>query len=84
MVQWGAHEVMGPYKKEFRILPRKTMHIRVGDPIDLSDLAGGPVDAVTLALAGDRLMDAITAMLAEVRQQEPPATRMVFRRDPTQ
>jgi hypothetical protein len=60
------------------------MHIRVGDPIDLSDLTGRPVDSATLALAGDRLMDAITAMLAELRQQEPPATRMVFRRDPTQ
>jgi 1-acyl-sn-glycerol-3-phosphate acyltransferase len=84
MVQWGAHEVMGPYKKEFRILPRKTMHIRFGDPIDLSDLQGRQVDAATLALAGDRLMDAITAMLAEVRGEEPPSARMVFRREPTQ
>jgi 1-acyl-sn-glycerol-3-phosphate acyltransferase len=84
MVQWGAHEVMGPYRKEFRILPRKTMHIRFGDPLDLSDLRDRPVDAATLALAGDRLMDAITAMLAELRQEEPPATRMVFRREPTE
>ena len=42
------------------------------------------MDAATLALAGDRLMDAITAMLAEIRQQEPPATRMVYRREPTE
>jgi hypothetical protein len=60
------------------------MHIRFGDPIDLSDLQGRQVDAATLALAGDRLMDAITAMLAEVRGEEPPSTRMVFRREPTQ
>lgn len=84
MVQWGAHEVMGPYKKELRLLPRKTMHIRFGDPLDLSDLQGHPIDAATLAVASDRLMDAITAMLAELRQQEPPSTRMVFRREPTE
>ena len=81
LVQWGAHEVMGPYRKEFRILPRKTMHVRVGLPVDLSDLAGSAVDGRTLAVATDRLMDALTAMLAEVRGEIPPATRMVFRRE---
>lgn len=81
MLQWGSHEVMGPYRKEFRILPRKTMRIRFGDPIDLSDLEGRELDAATLAAASDRLMDAITAMEAEVRGEDPPATRMVFRRD---
>jgi 1-acyl-sn-glycerol-3-phosphate acyltransferase len=84
MVQWGAHEVMGPYRKELKLLPRKTMRIRFGAPLDLSDLQGRPVDAATLAVASDRLMDAITAMLAEIRQQEPPATRMVYRREPTE
>lgn len=83
MVQWGAHEVMGPYRKELRLLPRKTMHIRVGDAIDLSDLADAPLNSRTLAIAGDRLMDAITAMLAEIRQETPPSTRMVFRRGAT-
>jgi 1-acyl-sn-glycerol-3-phosphate acyltransferase len=81
MVQWGTHFVMGPYKKELRILPRKTIRIRVGDPIDLSDLDHASPDAATLTRGGDRLMDAITAMLADIRQEEPPATRMVFRRD---
>jgi 1-acyl-sn-glycerol-3-phosphate acyltransferase len=81
MVQWGSHEVMGPYKKELHLFPRKTMHIRVGDPVDLSDLGSGIPDAKALAEASDRLMDAITALLAEVRQETPPATRMVFRRD---
>ena len=84
MLQWGSHEVMGPYRKEFRILPRKTMHIRVGDPIDLSDLSvpgSAAPDADALARASDRLMDAITAMEAVIRREEPPATRMVFRRD---
>jgi 1-acyl-sn-glycerol-3-phosphate acyltransferase len=80
MAQWGSHEVMGPYKKEFRIFPRKTMRIVVGEPLDLSDLAGRPIDRVTLALGGERLMDAITGLLASLRQEPPPSTRMVFRR----
>lgn len=80
MAQWGAQEVMGPYRKEFRILPRKTMHILVGEAIDLSDLVGGPVDARTLAIGTDRLMGAITGLLASLRQEIPPAERMAFKR----
>lgn len=83
MAQWGPQEIMAPYVKEFRILPRKTMHVRVGEPVDLTDLLDRPVDAVTMREAGDRLMDAITTLLAEIRQEEPPSTRMVFRRDST-
>jgi 1-acyl-sn-glycerol-3-phosphate acyltransferase len=82
MAQWGAQDVMRPYAKELRLFPRRTMHIRVGDPIDLSDLRDRPIDAETLALGGERLMDAITALLADIRQETPPSTRMVFRRKP--
>ena len=42
---WGTQSVMRPYVKEFRILPRKTIRIAVGEPIDLSDLAARPADA---------------------------------------
>jgi 1-acyl-sn-glycerol-3-phosphate acyltransferase len=82
MAQWGAHQVMGPYEKEFRLLPRKTMHVKVGDAVDLTDLEGKPLDASTLAIGGERLMDAITALLADLRHETPPITRMVYRRKP--
>ena len=82
MVQWGSHLVMGPYKKELRVLPRKTVHIVVGDAVDLSDLADRPLDAATLAIASDRLMDAITAMEAQVRGETPPPVRHVYRKEP--
>jgi 1-acyl-sn-glycerol-3-phosphate acyltransferase len=81
MVQWGSHLVMGPYKKEFHAFPRKTIRIVVGHPVDLSDLTDRPLDSATLAIGSDRLMEAITGLLAEVRQEEAPATRMVFRKD---
>lgn len=81
MAQWGAQEVMAPYVKEFRLLPRKTMHVLVGEPVDLADLAGRPLDAATMHEASDRLMDAITALLSEIRHEPPPDERMVFRKD---
>ncbi len=79
MAHWGAQEVMAPYAKEFRILPRKTMRVRVGEPVDLDDLRGRPVDAATTREASQRLMDAITALLAEIRGEEPPVERMTRR-----
>jgi 1-acyl-sn-glycerol-3-phosphate acyltransferase len=82
IAQWGSHLVMGPYQKEFRILPRKTIRVVVGEPVDLSDLLGRPLDGETLGIGGDRLMDAITSLVAGIRQEAPPATRMTFRRDP--
>lgn len=75
MAQWGATEVIGPYKKELRLLPRKTMHVRVGEPVDLSDLAGRPLDQATLEIATNRILDAMTALLADIRGEQPPAER---------
>ena len=75
MAQWGATDVIAPYKKELRLLPRKTMHVRVGPPVDLSDLAGLSLDQATLEIATNRIMDAITGLLADIRDEEPPAER---------
>ena len=30
LAQWGAQDVIGPYAKEFKVFPRKTMHVRAG------------------------------------------------------
>lgn len=80
LAHWGAQRIMGPYRKEFRILPRKTMQVRVGPPVDLSDLAGRPMEPDVLRQATERIMDAITALLAEIRQEQAPAQRFVWRR----
>lgn len=80
MVQWGSHQIMRPYVKEFRILPRKTIHVVVGSPLDLSDLAGRENDTDALATATDRLMDAITAIEAQIRHEVAPETRLDFKR----
>lgn len=75
VAQWGANHVLAPYSKRIRLLPRKTMYVTAGPPVDLDDLRGRPVDAVALRIATDRIMAAITAQLAEIRGEVAPAER---------
>lgn len=70
MAHWGAHKVMRPYRKELKLLPRKTMRVTIGPPVDLSDLYGEPIDHDTLQVATDRLMAAITELLRQVRKED--------------
>jgi len=77
MAQWGATDVMGPYRKELKLLPRKTMHVWVGEPVDLSDLADQPMTHEVLEIATDRLVDALTELVAGMRGEDPPAQRYV-------
>ncbi|WP_026533020.1 lysophospholipid acyltransferase family protein [Arthrobacter sp. H41] len=75
MAHWGAQEVFPPYAKRFYLFPRKTSRVLVGEPVDLSEFYGKPITRATLDAATDRILDAITALLAELRQEEPPAQR---------
>lgn len=76
MMQWGAQDILWPYTRWPKLLPRKTIHIRIGDPIDLSDLAGQELTEKLLHTATDRLMDTLTAMLSEVRGELPSTPRI--------
>jgi 1-acyl-sn-glycerol-3-phosphate acyltransferase len=78
--QWGPQKLLAPYGRRLMLFPRKTMQVKFGTPLDLSDLRGREVSADTLQQATDRLMDAITALLAEVRQETPPDHRYVYDR----
>lgn len=79
IAQWGPQEVMGPYVKEFKILPPKVMHMRVGPPVPLDDLTGREPTADVLAAATDRIMDAVTQELEKIRGVPAPPERMDFR-----
>lgn len=82
VAQWGAQEVIGPYRREFRILPRKTIRVAVGRPVDFTDLYGRPFDSDTLREATARIITAITDLLVGIRDGDPPAEPMVFRLPP--
>ncbi|WP_066292250.1 lysophospholipid acyltransferase family protein [Arthrobacter sp. B6] len=75
IAHWGAHEVFPRYAKRFHIFPRKTSRVVVGDPVDLSAYTGRPLDKATLTAATEAIMDAVTALLAGIRNEEPPAER---------
>ncbi|MFS0886232.1 lysophospholipid acyltransferase family protein [Aeromicrobium sp. 179-A 4D2 NHS] len=78
VAQWGPQQIMWPYRREFRLLPRKTMHVRVGAPIDLSGL-GPDATAQQVHEATERLMDAITDLQAQIRGERPTAPRIDVR-----
>ena len=58
-----------------KLFPRKTFRIAVGDPVSLEDLLQKPVTAATLDEATIRIMDAITVLVAELREATPPVDR---------
>jgi 1-acyl-sn-glycerol-3-phosphate acyltransferase len=72
---WGTQHVMPRYAKRISVFPRKTIHITFGDPVDLSAFAGRGLDAKTLAEATDVVMQAITALVEELRGEKAPAER---------
>lgn len=76
MMQTGAQEILWPYTKHLRLFPRKTIHVRIGDPIDLSDFEGQQVTEQLLRDATDRLMDTLTEMMAAVRGEVPTTPRI--------
>ena len=75
VAHWGAEAVFPRYSKRIHPFPRKTVRIRVGKPVDLSDLKGLPMTKTLLDTATDRIMDALTDLVAELRNETPPATR---------
>ena len=48
VAQWGPQEILSPYGRRPKFFPRKTMQLRAGPPVDLSDLYGKPIDTRTL------------------------------------
>ena len=75
MAHWGAHEVFPRYARRLYPFPRKTSRVIIGDPVDLSDFRGLPITRTTLNEATDRILDAVTGLLAELRDEKPPAER---------
>ena len=81
--QWGAEQIL--YGRELgvpHLLGRPTLRLAAGPPVPLDDLRAGPVTAASLAEATDRIMTAITALVAGLRGATPPPVRFDPRREP--
>ena len=72
---WGAQQVLGRYSKKISIFPRKTVSIKIGEPVDLDRFRGRNLDSATLNEASAVVMDAITALLEDLRGEKAPDRR---------
>jgi 1-acyl-sn-glycerol-3-phosphate acyltransferase len=84
LASWGAHELL-PYRKGeqgglagtlkpgFHPLPRKTVQILAGPPVDLGQYQSQPLTGLTLRAATADIMRAVTGLVAELRGEQPPA-----------
>lgn len=76
IAQWGVHEILAPYGAVPRLLPRRTVHVWAGPPVDLSAFAGSDrPDAATLRAATDVILRAVTALLEQIRGEQAPDRR---------
>lgn len=77
--QWGCNRLWPPHEsRPANWFARPRVTLRCGQPMDLSGLDGHAPAAIRAASM--RLMDAITAMLEEIRQEPAPQGRWLPRR----
>jgi 1-acyl-sn-glycerol-3-phosphate acyltransferase len=74
IANWGAQEVIRSYtgKTRIRLLPRKTIKVRAGKPVDLSAFADKPITNELLHEATEVIMHAVAETLGELRGETPP------------
>jgi 1-acyl-sn-glycerol-3-phosphate acyltransferase len=73
IAHWGAQVIL-PYGKFVpKLLPRKTVRVVAGPPVDLSEFSGKPLTNAVLRKATDKIMTDVTALLGSLRGQTPPA-----------
>lgn len=75
IAQWGVQEILAPYATRPHLLPRKTVHVWAGPPVDLARFHGRQHDPQALREATDAILDAITALLEQIRGEQRPAQR---------
>ena len=77
VAQWGAQQVLAPYSTKFHFLPRKTLQVIAGPPLDLSPWAGRTRDRAAEQEVTDLMMAEITKLLEGLRGETAPAVRFV-------
>jgi 1-acyl-sn-glycerol-3-phosphate acyltransferase len=90
VAQWGAHEIIPRYAKggkgdrRFQPFPRHTVRVTAGPPVDLSAFQDKPITGPVLREATEVIMDAITALLEELRGEKAPPVRYDVQRAATE
>src|ERR1700678_2581645 len=73
IAHWGTQDILPYGSKKVRLFPRKTVRTVAGKPVDLSEWAGKANSAKALRAATDAIMGEVTALVAQLRDETPPA-----------
>ena len=80
MAHWGVQRILPRYSKRLSLFPRKDVDVRFGEPVDLGPWRDVPLTPASYAAATNAVMQSITALLSELRDEQAPEVRW----DPTQ
>lgn len=76
VAQWGSQRLMPVNSARFTFhLPRPRIDLIFGDPVDLGEWTGRAADTQAVQAATVRVMAAITALLAQLRERPAPQDR---------
>jgi 1-acyl-sn-glycerol-3-phosphate acyltransferase len=75
VAQWGPQNLLPPYSKRLRLVGRTPVQVTAGPAVDLDDLHGQAGDPEAVHEATDRIMAAITELLAGIRGAPAPEQR---------
>jgi 1-acyl-sn-glycerol-3-phosphate acyltransferase len=73
VAQWGAQRILPYGSARPHLFPRTTVQVAAGPPVDLSAFQGQPLTSEVLREATQTIMMDITALLAGIRGETPPA-----------
>jgi 1-acyl-sn-glycerol-3-phosphate acyltransferase len=73
VARWGTQNVLPYGSKKVKLWPRQTVRTVAGKPVDLSEWAGQQTSAKALRAATDAITSEITALVAGLRDEQPPA-----------
>jgi 1-acyl-sn-glycerol-3-phosphate acyltransferase len=74
VAHWGTQDILPYGSSKFRFFPRGTVRTVAGKPVDLSEWAGKHTSAKALRAATEAIMKEVTALVADLRQEQPPAS----------
>lgn len=72
---WGAQDVLPPYSKRPHLVPRRRVVMKAGSPVPIDDLRARPQTPEVVTETTERIMSAITDIVAEIRGKQPPKER---------
>jgi 1-acyl-sn-glycerol-3-phosphate acyltransferase len=73
VAHWGAQYVLPYGSVKPHVVPRKTVRILAGPPVDLSEFDGLAIDTKTMRAATDKIMADVAALVGKLRGEDPPA-----------